>query len=95
MDVLQVDGGVDYRLRALEQVKVYHTPLGEATDAALSEAFSRIAETADEGAAELEVQGRALPALHMAGGLAWFKATQDSSERAAGVENAEEALRLA
>ena len=72
MDVLQVDGGVDYRLRALEQVKVYHTPLGEATDAALSETFHRIAETADEDAAELEVQGRALPALHRAGGLAWF-----------------------
>jgi len=72
MHVLQVDGGVDYRLRALEQVKVYHTPLGEATDAALSETFHRIAETADEDAAELEVQGRVLPALHRAGGLAWF-----------------------
>ena len=72
MHVLQVDGGVDYRLRALEQVKVYHTPLGEATDAALAETFHRIAETADEDAAELEVQGRALPALHRAGGLAWF-----------------------
>ncbi len=72
MDVLQVDGGVDYRLRTLEQVKVYHTPLGEATDAALAETFHRIAETADEDAAELEVQGRVLPALHRAGGLAWF-----------------------
>jgi cell division protein ZapE len=71
MDVLQVDGGVDYRLRALEQVKAYHTPLGEATDAALWETFHRIAETGDEEA-QLEVQGRALPALHRAGGLAWF-----------------------
>ena len=24
LDVLQVDGGIDYRLRALEQVKAYH-----------------------------------------------------------------------
>jgi cell division protein ZapE len=72
MDVLQVDGGVDYRLRALEQVKTYHTPLGEATDAALSETFHRIAETEDEDEAELKVEGRTLPALHRAGGLAWF-----------------------
>ncbi len=72
MDVLQVDGGVDYRLRALEQVKAYHTPLGEATDAALLETFHRIAETEDEDATELEVEGRTLRALHRAGGLAWF-----------------------
>jgi cell division protein ZapE len=71
MDVLQVDGGVDYRLRALEQVKAYHTPLGAATDAALSETFHRIAEAGDEEA-QLEVQGRTLPALHRAGGLVWF-----------------------
>ncbi len=72
MDVLQVDGGVDYRLRALEQVKVYHTPLGKATDAALARTFHRIAETADEDAAELEVEGRTLRALHRAGGIVWF-----------------------
>ena len=72
MDVLQVDGGVDYRLRAIEQVKAYHTPLGEATDAALSETFHRIAETEDEDEAELEVEGRTVQALHRAGGVAWF-----------------------
>ena len=27
LDVIQVDGGTDYRRRALQQVKVYHTPL--------------------------------------------------------------------
>jgi len=72
MDVLQVDGGVDYRLRALEQVKAYHTPLGETTDAALSETFRRIAETENEDEAELEVEGRTVRALRRAGGVAWF-----------------------
>ncbi len=72
MDVLQVDGGVDYRLRALEQVKVYHTPLGKATDAALAETFHRIAETEDEDETELEVEGRNIPVRHRAGGIAWF-----------------------
>jgi len=73
MDVLQVDGGVDYRLRALEQVKVYHTPLSEATHATLVETFHRIAETEDEDEAGLEVEGRTLPVLRRAGGLAWFE----------------------
>ena len=72
MDVLQVDGGIDYRLRALEQVKAYHTPLGETTDAALSETFRRIAETENEDEAELEVEGRTVRALRRAGGVAWF-----------------------
>ena len=28
LDVVEVDAGVDYRLRVLEQVEAYHTPLG-------------------------------------------------------------------
>ena len=32
MDVLNVDAGIDYRRRTLEQVKCYHTPLGPDTD---------------------------------------------------------------
>ena len=55
MDVLQVDGGVDYRLRALEHVKVYHTPLGPDTDRAIMETFHQIAEVEDEDFDELEV----------------------------------------
>src|SRR5260221_10632593 len=31
LDVLHVDGGVDYRQRMLEDGKVYHSPLGEQT----------------------------------------------------------------
>src|SRR5690606_38702814 len=33
--VLNVDGGVDYRLRTLEQVELYYCPLGPAADASL------------------------------------------------------------
>src|SRR5438552_5079104 len=32
LDILHVDGGVDYRQRMLEGVKVYHAPLGEQTE---------------------------------------------------------------
>src|SRR5207245_7092280 len=42
LDVLHVDGGVDYRQRMLEDVKAYHSPLGERADRALMENFKRI-----------------------------------------------------
>jgi cell division protein ZapE len=71
LDVLNVDSGVDYRLRALEQVSVYHTPLGEKADQALMDTFRQIAEV-DEEFHELDVEGRVIPYVHRAGGVAWF-----------------------
>ena len=71
LDVVNVDSGVDYRLRALEQVRVYHSPLDEAAQKALRETFLQIAEV-DEEFHELDVEGRVIPYLHRAGGVVWF-----------------------
>jgi cell division protein ZapE len=71
MDVLNVDAGIDYRRRALEQVEVYHTPLGPEADRALAAAFDRIAETRDE-ATVIDVEGRQLRSVRRAGGIIWF-----------------------
>lgn len=71
LDVLHVDGGVDYRQRMLEGVKVYHSPLGEDADRALMENFRKIAEVEEEFH-ELDVEGRVIPYLHRAGGVVWF-----------------------
>jgi cell division protein ZapE len=71
LDVIQVDGGVDYRRRALQQVKVYHAPLGPETDGALMQAFRRLAEVEAERH-ELDVEGRVIPYRHRAGGVVWF-----------------------
>ena len=71
LDVLHVDGGVDYRQRMLEGVKVYHGPLGGETDRALLETFRRIAEVEEEFY-ELDVEGRVIPYRHRAGGVVWF-----------------------
>ena len=48
MEVVNVDNGIDYRRRTLEQMQTYHTPLGPEADAAMDAAFSRLAETHDE-----------------------------------------------
>jgi len=71
LDVMCVEGGVDYRSRALEHVQTYHTPLGAAADRALMEAFRQIAEVEEEFH-ELDVEGRVIPYRHRAGGVVWF-----------------------
>ena len=71
LDVMNVDAGVDYRGRALEQVESYYTPLGAATDKALRDAYTRIAETADEDA-RIRIESREIHCLRRAGGIIWF-----------------------
>jgi cell division protein ZapE len=71
LDVLRVDGGVDYRKLALEHVKTYHAPLTAEADRALMEAFWQIAEVEEEFH-ELDVEGRIIPYRHRAGGVVWF-----------------------
>ena len=71
LDIIQVDSGIDYRRRALEQVKMYLTPPGPEADKALDEAFARIAEVEDE-TPELEMEGRVIPCRRRAGGVVWL-----------------------
>ncbi len=71
MEVLNVDNGTDYRRRTLEQVKLYHTPLGAQADAAMSEAFTRLAASADENPL-LHIEAREIKARRRAGGVVWF-----------------------
>jgi len=72
LDVEQVNGGVDYRRRAMQQVRAYHTPLDLASDRALMDAFKQIAEVEEEFH-ELDVEGRTIPYRHRAGGVVWFE----------------------
>ncbi len=71
LDVIEVDGGVDYRLRALEQVETYHTPLGPDADAALLRAFERMRAGPDEDP-RLVIETRTIVAKRRAGSAVWF-----------------------
>jgi cell division protein ZapE len=71
LDVLEVDAGIDYRLRALEQVRSYHTPLDAAAEAALAAAFEKMRSGPDEPT-KLAIEGRTIPARKVAGSAAWF-----------------------
>ncbi len=71
MDVLEVDAGNDYRRRALEQVRVYHTPLDQAAEAALERIFANLKDVEEE-THPLDVEGREIAYRKRAGGLVWF-----------------------
>lgn len=71
LDVVHVDAGVDYRLRAFERARTYFAPLGTEAEAGLMQAFKAIAET-EEQTTPLEIEGRNIPYRHRAGGVVWF-----------------------
>jgi cell division protein ZapE len=71
LDVIGVDDGTDYRLRAMEHVKLYHTPLGAAADAEMDAAFTQLAASHDESPV-LHIEAREIRARRKAGGVIWF-----------------------
>lgn len=72
LDVVEVDGGADYRLRALERVRTYHSPLDQAAEADLSSAFFSLAGGEGENGPFLELEGRRIAVKRAASGVAWF-----------------------
>lgn len=71
-DVVNVDGGVDYRLRTLEQAKLYHTPLNEEAHASLCKSFDALAIEAGKHSKTMEINGRKIPAQAHADDVVWF-----------------------
>ncbi len=72
--VFELDGGVDYRLRALKQACLYFSPSGADADAALQDGFDRLAcghAERNEDAA-IEILGRKVPVRLVSEGVAWF-----------------------
>ncbi len=71
LEVVNVDNGTDYRRRTMEQVKLYHTPLGAQADSEMRQAFTKLAERHDEDPA-LHIESREIHARRRAGGIVWF-----------------------
>lgn len=71
LDVLNVDAGMDYRRRIMEQVEAYRTPLGPVAESALLHAFVSIAEAGEQDP-KITIESREIRCVRRAGGIAWF-----------------------
>lgn len=69
-DIVNVDDGVDYRLRELEKAGVYH--IGADADERMAAEFVAIARHDDSDESALEIEGRSIPVRRHARGVAWF-----------------------
>jgi len=71
LEVINVDNGTDYRRQTLELVDLFHCPSGPQADAAMSDAFNRLAECQDQEPL-LHIESREIKARRRAGGVVWF-----------------------
>ncbi len=70
--VLNVDGGTDYRLRALEQADLYYWPLDKGADESLSASFIRLVPDEIQYDTDIEVEGRRISVLAIGDDVVWF-----------------------
>lgn len=72
--VMNVDGGIDYRLRTLTRVEIYHSPLDEAAETNLRQAFEGLAPALEEvrEGVSLEIERRLIEARWLAEDVVWF-----------------------
>ena len=71
--VFELQGSLDYRLRYLEQAKVYHTPLGPESDRIMQEEFRRLAPERARVGGNINIYQRDIPIVQIADDLVWFE----------------------
>lgn len=70
--VINVDGGIDYRLRTLQQAALYFHPLDEKSHAELANHFQRLSHGAPQKSTVLTIEGRQVHALCEWEDVVWF-----------------------
>jgi len=72
-DVVNVDSGVDYRLRTLEQAEIYHSPLDEQANKNLHQYFTQLSVEAGTQGKDIEVNNRMLTTIEESDGVVHFE----------------------
>lgn len=70
--VLNVDGGTDYRLRALTRAEIYHHPSDDDAEANLARWFAEIAPDAGVEHLDISLHGRSVRSRRLTEGVIWF-----------------------
>ncbi|QBC42448.1 cell division protein ZapE [Iodobacter fluviatilis] len=71
LDVFNLDGGNDYRMRTLTQARTYLSPHTADSVSELDALFSAMA-TSKDSAPQLKIEGRTIKAKRVAAGVVWF-----------------------
>jgi len=76
-EVINVDGGIDYRLRALTRAELYYSPLNAEADQGLKRIFDSLvleptSATPMNADTDIEVEGRLIRSRYLADNVAWF-----------------------
>ncbi|MBL8301103.1 MAG: AFG1 family ATPase [Rhodanobacteraceae bacterium] len=71
--VVEIVSAQDWRLRALTQARVYHTPLGLEAERALNECFQRISHGVARPETSIEVHDRDIAVRKLAEDVIWFE----------------------
>ena len=72
LDVFEVEAGIDYRLRALEQVEIYHHPADAAAEKKMLDYFRMVAGEEGKQGGHIAVLGRHINTLRRGHGVIWF-----------------------
>jgi len=83
LDIMQLDGGIDYRLENLRAMDVFITPADSTARRKLEQAFHRLTDGADGAPDRLSVMGRVVEIHRAADGVA-FASFRDLCEEALG-----------
>ena len=73
VDVLHLDGGIDYRLRQLELAPTYLPSTDAATPEQLRQRFAALAGASIQGPSQLTIEDRTLTAAASGAGMVWFE----------------------
>jgi cell division protein ZapE len=71
LEIVELEGGVDYRLRRLQRARIWLSPLDNTTDLTLNTLFSQLMSGA-ERSKEIVINGRVLHSKRHATGMIWF-----------------------
>ena len=71
--VMNLDSGIDYRLRFLDRAEIYHAPLDNEARAMLEDCFEHMSPDAGEGEGLLEIEGRDIQTVRLGDGVVWFE----------------------
>lgn len=72
-DVINIDSGIDYRLRFLDKAETYFSPVDDAANQGMQYNFEHLAPEPGVANGCIEVEGRDLSYIRRADGVIWFE----------------------